>query len=184
MHRRLCACRRAAIIACCASPGRWPISMARKKSAGCIWPKRCRTGHWPRICGARRNRKTPARFDRNRFSELRGLSRWRRPIRSHIVRVVPVEQILPQDTTARGDDDVLVRFPARVGWRRFCLIALCECRHREGQRTRYNQQHYLLHREAPQKTSGCPIARTCFPAESFTKDRNARDNDENVTATG
>jgi len=49
-----CGCRRAAIIACCASPARWPTSMARTKSAGCIWPKRCRIARWRKICGARR----------------------------------------------------------------------------------------------------------------------------------
>ena len=49
-----CGCRRAAIIACCASPARSPISTARRKSAGCIWPKRCRIARSPRICGARR----------------------------------------------------------------------------------------------------------------------------------
>src|ERR1700722_8528819 len=29
--------------------------MARKKSAGCIWLRRCRIGRSPRICGARRD---------------------------------------------------------------------------------------------------------------------------------
>jgi hypothetical protein len=28
--------------------------MARKKSAGCIWPKRCRTAYWPKTSAARR----------------------------------------------------------------------------------------------------------------------------------
>jgi hypothetical protein len=28
--------------------------MARKKSAGCIWPKRCRIARWRTICAARR----------------------------------------------------------------------------------------------------------------------------------
>ena len=35
-----CGCRRAAIIACCASRVRSPISTAPTRSAGCIWPKR------------------------------------------------------------------------------------------------------------------------------------------------
>ena len=38
-----CSCRRAAIIACCGSRARSPISTARKTSAACIWPKRCPT---------------------------------------------------------------------------------------------------------------------------------------------
>ena len=32
-----------------------PTSTARKKSAGCIWPKRCRIARWPRMCAARRD---------------------------------------------------------------------------------------------------------------------------------
>jgi len=50
---RRCGCRRGAIIACCGSRVRWPTSTARKKSAVCIWRKRCRTARWPRISGAR-----------------------------------------------------------------------------------------------------------------------------------
>ena len=52
-RRNHAAHRRAAITACCASPARSPTSTARKRSAGCIWPKRCRIARWPRICGAR-----------------------------------------------------------------------------------------------------------------------------------
>ena len=51
---RPCGCPRAAITACCASRARSPTSTARKRSAGCIWPKRCPIARWPRICGARR----------------------------------------------------------------------------------------------------------------------------------
>jgi hypothetical protein len=40
---------------CCASPARWPISTAPKKSAACIWPRRCLTARSPTKCGARRN---------------------------------------------------------------------------------------------------------------------------------
>src|SRR6266702_2975672 len=50
---RPCGCRHAAIIACCASPGRWPTSMAPTRSAGCIWPKPCPTARSPTTSGAR-----------------------------------------------------------------------------------------------------------------------------------
>ena len=36
-----CGCRRAAIIGCCGWRARSPISTAPKKSAACIWPRRC-----------------------------------------------------------------------------------------------------------------------------------------------
>ena len=58
-RRRPCGCRRAAITACCASPARSPISTARKRSAGCISPKRCRTARSPRMSGARREAARP-----------------------------------------------------------------------------------------------------------------------------
>ena len=51
-----CSSPRAAITACCALRARSPTSTARKRSAGCIWPKRCRIARWPRICGARLRR--------------------------------------------------------------------------------------------------------------------------------
>ncbi len=46
---RPCGCRRAAITACCGSRARSPISTAPRKSAGCIWPKRCPTARSPRM---------------------------------------------------------------------------------------------------------------------------------------
>ena len=38
-----CGFRRAAITGCCGWRGRSPISTARKRSAACIWPRRCPT---------------------------------------------------------------------------------------------------------------------------------------------
>ena len=79
---RPCGCRRAAIIACCASPARSPISTARTKSAACIWPKRCRIARWPKICGARRegggdswDRGAPNRRARSCLTDQRDLGR-------------------------------------------------------------------------------------------------------------
>src|SRR5258706_939012 len=52
MPRRPCGCRREAITACCASPGRWPTSIAPTRSAGCIWRRPCPTARSPKTCGA------------------------------------------------------------------------------------------------------------------------------------
>jgi len=45
--------------ACCASPGPSPISTARNKIAGCIWPKRCPTGAGRRSPARRRSAVFP-----------------------------------------------------------------------------------------------------------------------------
>jgi Magnesium chelatase, subunit ChlI len=50
-----CGSRPAAIIACCGWRARWPISMARKKSAACISLKRCPTARSRMRSDARRN---------------------------------------------------------------------------------------------------------------------------------
>jgi magnesium chelatase family protein len=50
---RPCACRRAAITACCGWRARSPTSTAPKRSAGCILPKRCPIARSPRISGVR-----------------------------------------------------------------------------------------------------------------------------------
>ena len=46
--------RAALVTACCASPVRWPISTALKRSAACICPRRCPTARSPTKCGGRR----------------------------------------------------------------------------------------------------------------------------------
>ena len=50
-----CGSRRAAIIACCGSRARSPISTAPTRSAACISPRRCPTARSPTRCGAPRN---------------------------------------------------------------------------------------------------------------------------------
>ena len=54
-RRTRCTCRRAAITACCASPARWPISTAPKRSAACISPRRCPTARSPTKCAGQRD---------------------------------------------------------------------------------------------------------------------------------
>ncbi len=49
-----CGSRRAAIIACCGSRARSPISTAPTPSAACIWRRRCPTARSPTKCDARR----------------------------------------------------------------------------------------------------------------------------------
>ena len=49
-----CGCRRAAIIACCGSRARSPISTAPRRSAACISPRRCPTARSPTRSAARR----------------------------------------------------------------------------------------------------------------------------------
>jgi magnesium chelatase family protein len=48
-----CGFRLAAIIACCASPARLPISTAPPKSDACIWPRLYPIARWPTRSGAR-----------------------------------------------------------------------------------------------------------------------------------
>jgi magnesium chelatase family protein len=50
-----CGSQPAAIIACCASPARSPISTARRRSGACIWRKLCPIARWPTRSGARRS---------------------------------------------------------------------------------------------------------------------------------
>src|SRR6202050_4508597 len=62
--------------------------MARKKAAGCIWPKRCRIAHSPRICGARRDQVIlpDGSFCRRAFEQIlffrtpKSLLWFRRPV--------------------------------------------------------------------------------------------------------
>jgi hypothetical protein len=60
-----CASPRGDIIACCGWPVRWPISIIRRTSAGCISPispKRCPTARLPRTLGTRRDLMRCSRY--------------------------------------------------------------------------------------------------------------------------
>jgi predicted ATPase with chaperone activity len=60
-----CASPRGDIIACCGWPVRWPISIIRRASAGCISPispKRCPTARLPRTSGTRRDLMRCSRY--------------------------------------------------------------------------------------------------------------------------
>jgi len=57
-----CGSRHAAIIACCVSRARWPISTAPTKSAACTLPKRCPIARSPMRSGAR-HRARPGKWE-------------------------------------------------------------------------------------------------------------------------